>query len=119
MKMPEKKRWPNWTFVIGSAVCIAACALGFLLLFAIEEPLVAELSMEDPSPSNPGAHYFPATIVSIARQGITVLLWLVGLILTIIGTIGFARGRGGSQLVCRWAWTAAITSLGLIALGQF
>ena len=117
--MPEKKRWPYRTFVIGSSLCIAACALGFLLLYSIEEPLVAELPMEESSSRNPGAHYFPATIVSIARQGMTILLWLVGLILTITATVEFARGRGGGQLICRWAWAAAITSLGLIVLGQF
>ena len=117
--MKRKTRWYDRLHVLGIAACVAAILFGAVCYLAIERPLVNSLDAEavqiradgDPRGLLGGLHYFPAGLGRITKQVVTVGIWIIGITLTGIGTIGFWRSKGTRKRLRDAAWITAVSTM--------
>lgn len=123
---PIKKtlRWPDRLHVLGMVACLGGIILGLIFWIVIEQPLEKSLDLEAARIREQGEdllsdrHYFPASLTWFERQLITAGPWMIGVILTLVGTFGF-RGSEGTRKGLRSAtWkTVLLTMLAGMAMG--
>jgi hypothetical protein len=117
--MNRNTRWYDRLHILGIGACIAAIVLGAICYIAIERPLVNALDAEalqiradgDSRGLLPGRHYVPAGVAWLTRQVVTAGIWIIGVILAGIGTIGFWRSSGTRKKLRDTAWITVISTM--------